>query len=53
MAIILDKKQESYFKGEKVRKTGRKDDTTYSISLYEYIFLSGKNKDEIFWQPGN
>ena len=51
MAITLDKNQEGYFKGDKCRLTGRKDDTTYSIPMVEFIFLDGRFKDEKFWQP--
>ena len=51
MAITLDKNQEGYFKGDKCRLTGRRDDTTYSLPMVEFIFLDGRFKDEKFWQP--
>ncbi len=53
MSITVDEKQEGYFKGDAVRMTGRKDDTTYSITIFEYVFIDGRFAGEKFWQPGN
>ena len=48
--IHLDESGEGYFKGNRVRTTGRKDVTTYSIDLYELELLEGPHKGEKIWQ---
>ena len=51
MAITLNEDHEGYFKGDKCRPTGRRDDTTYSFPMVEFIYLEGRFKGETFWQP--
>ena len=51
MAITIDKNNEGYFKGDKVRATGREDNTTYSFALFEFVFLEGNHIGEKIWQP--
>ena len=50
MAITIDENKEGYFHGDKVKQTGKKDDTTYSITFYEFIFVEGHLAGETFWQ---
>jgi len=50
MAIRIDENKEGHFHGDKVKMTGRKDDTTYSITIYEFVFLEGRSQGETFWQ---
>ena len=47
--ICIDKNNEGLLAGDKVRLTGQKDDTTYSITLHEFEFLEGQNKGEKIW----
>lgn len=49
--VTVDKNNEGYFHGDKVRMTGKKDDTTYSITFYEFEFLEGHNKGQLFINP--
>lgn len=49
--VTVDKNNEGYFYGDKVRMTGKKDDTTYSITFYEFEFLEGHNKGQLFINP--
>ena len=53
MSISVDEHGEGYFKGDKVRLTGRTDKTTYSFPMYEFVFVEGDYKDEKIWQPQN
>ncbi len=47
--VIIDKEGKGHFKGEAVKLTGRKDDTTYSIAIYELEYLEGPYKGEKIW----
>ena len=51
MAITIDSNKEGYFHGDKVKLTGKKDKTTYSFPLSEFVFVDGRFKGETFWQP--
>jgi len=50
MAITIDENKEGYFHGDKVKLTGKKDETTYSIPIYELIFIEGRFTGETLWQ---
>ena len=50
MAMHVDENKEGYVHGDKAKMTGKKDDTTYSITFYEFIFLEGHLQGETFWQ---
>ena len=52
MGITVDENQEGYFKGDKVRMTGRKDENTYSFPMVEFVFIDGRFVGEKIWQPG-
>ena len=47
----IDKNGTGYFKGDKVKATGRKDTTSYSLGIHEFEILEGRNKGEMIWQP--
>lgn len=51
MAINVDEHGEGYFHGDKVELTGKKDDTTYSFPICEFVFVEGCYKGESIWQP--
>lgn len=51
MAINVDKDGEGYFHGDKVKLTGKKDETTYSFPMCEFVFIEGRFENETIWQP--
>ena len=50
MAIHVNNEGEGYFHGDSVKTTGKKDDSTYDITLHEFVFTEGRNEGEKFWQ---
>ena len=50
MAIRVDNNGNGYFKGDAVKLTGCKDTATYSVGLYEFEILEGRNQGEKIWQ---